>query len=255
MVINWDIEIPSLTGDRKRKAYVYLPVGYEEEEVRRYPVLYMFDGQNLFSDEEATYGRSWRLADYLDFTETQIIVAAVECNTVGNGRLSEYSPLDFTMYGGEKIKGRGKKYMDWLVGEFKPYIDENFPTLHSREYTAVGGSSMGGLMTLYAISRYGKYFSKGAALSPSLWINGVSALPFITESKFRRDTLIYMDYGSREFSNHSSQRKAFADTCSVLIEKGVHLTARIVPGGIHSETSWQQQIPYFMNVLGFDPEV
>lgn len=253
MILKWDIEIPALTGERKRKAYVYLPVGYEDEEEARYPVIYMFDGHNLFSDEDATYGKSWGLADYLDYTETQIIVAAVECNTVGNGRLSEYSPLNFTMGGGEKIKARGKKYMDWLVGEFKPYIDCNFPTLPDREHTAIGGSSMGGLMTLYAMSRYNRYFSRGAALSPSLWVNGVSALPFIKNGKFRRDTVIYMDYGSREFSNHASQRKVFAETCSVLIEKGVHLTARIVPGGVHSEASWEKQIPYFMHVLGFYP--
>lgn len=252
MVLKWDIEIPQLTGERTRKAYVYLPVGYEEEEVGRYPVLYMFDGHNLFSDEEATYGKSWGLADYLDYTETQVIVAAVECNTVGNGRLSEYSPLSFTLRG-ERIKGRGKIYMDWLVGEFKPYIDENFPTLADREHTAVAGSSMGGLMTLYAMSRYNKYFSRGAALSPSLWVNGISALPFIRNGRFRRDTIIYMDYGSREFSNHAPQRAAFAETCSVLIQKGVDLTARVVPGGVHSEASWEKQIPFFMNVLGFIP--
>ena len=215
--------------------------------------MYMFDGHNLFSDEEATYGKSWGLADYLDFTQTQVIIAAVECNTVGNGRLSEYSPVDFTAWKGEKIKGRGKKYMDWLVHEFKPYIDETYPTLPDRENTAIGGSSMGGLMTLYAMSKYGKYFSKGAALSPSLWVNGESVIPFIKDAKFRKDTIIYMDYGSRELANHTAQRKAFADTCSTLLQKEVHLTARIVPGGVHSEASWQEQIPFFMNVLGFTP--
>lgn len=253
MVVKWDVKIPALTGERLRKAYVYLPVGYEEEEERRYPVLYMFDGHNLFSDEDATYGKSWGLADYLDYTETQIIVAAVECNTVGNGRLSEYSPVDFTMRGGEKIKGRGKKYMDWLVHEFKPYIDQNFPTLPDRANTAIGGSSMGGLMTLFAMSKYNKYFSKGAALSPSLWVNGGSVCPFIDDSKFRKDTVIYMDYGSRELKNHSFQRMAFAETSSTLLQKEVQLTARIVPGGVHSEASWQEQIPFFMHVLGFYP--
>ena len=253
MILKWDVKIPTLTGERKRKAYVYLPVGYEDEEEMRYPVMYMFDGHNLFSDDEATYGKSWGLADYLDYTETQIIIAAVECDTVGNGRLSEYSPVDFTMWGGEKIKGRGRKYMDWLVHEFKPYIDENFPTLPDRANTAIGGSSMGGLMTLFAMSAYGKYFSKGAALSPSLWVNGKSVIPFIANAKFRKNTIIYMDYGSRELSNHAAQRQAFADTCSTLLQKDVHLTSRIVPGGVHSEASWQEQIPFFMHVLGFLP--
>lgn len=251
MIERWKITIPRLTGDRERTAYAYLPVGYGNPDVR-YPVLYMFDGQNLFSDEEATYGKSWGLADYLDYTETPLIVAAVECNTVGNGRLSEYSPVNFTMSDGEKIQGRGKKYTDWLVNEFKPFIDENFLTLPDRSHTAIGGSSMGGLMTLYALSRYGRYFFGGAALSPSLWVCGMGTDSFIAEGKFRKDSVIYMDYGSREFANHSAQRKAFAQACKALIEREVRLTARIVPGGVHSEESWQRQIPFFMNVLGFE---
>ena len=252
MVLKCDVTIPTLTKDRKRAAYVYLPVGYDEEE-KRYPVIYMFDGQNLFDDNEATYGKSWGLADYLDYTETPLIVAAVECNTVGNGRISEYSPVSFTMPEGAKIKSRGKKYMDWLVKEFKPYIDENFRTLPDRANTAIGGSSMGGVMTLYALSKYNKYFSKGAALSPSLWINGEDVADFIKDAKFRKNTIIYTDYGSEELSNHSAQLSAFAGTCSILLQKGVYLTSRIVPEGTHCEASWEKQIPFFMNVLGFLP--
>lgn len=254
MVDEWEIKIPSLTGERKRKAYVYLPADYDYNEDRRYPVMYMFDGHNLFFDGEATYGKSWGLADYLDFTSTPLIIAAVECNTVGNGRLSEYSPVDFVMDDGEKIKGRGRKYMDWLVGTFKPYIDEHLRTLPDRKNTAIGGSSMGGLMTVYALSVYNKYFSRGAALSPSLWVGGGSVPAFLKNGRFGRDTLLYMDYGSREFSNHGVQKNVFCETCSQLIKKNVLLTARIVPDGDHSEASWERQIPYFMNILGFCPE-
>ena len=252
MVDSWDIEIPSLTKDKKRKAYIYLPVGYEEG--GRYPVMYMFDGHNLFSDDEATYGKCWGLADYLDYTETPLIIAAVECNTVGNGRLSEYSPVDFCFRGGEKIKGRGKKYMDWLVKDFKPFIDENFRTLPDRANTAIGGSSMGGLMTLYALSAYNKYFSRGAALSPSLWVEGGKIPEFIQKAKYRKNTIIYTDYGSKEFSNHDVQKQLFAATCAYLIKQNVLLTSRIVPDGDHSEASWERQIPYFMAALGFNAE-
>lgn len=252
MVLKWDTTVFPLTGDKKRTAYLYLPVGYDEK--KRYPVLYMFDGHNLFFDGDATYGKSWGLADYLDYTETPLIVAAVECNTEGNGRLSEYSPVNFTTPFGDKIKGKGKKYMDWLIGEFKPYIDLHFATLPDREYTAIGGSSLGGLMALYAVSKYGKYFSKCAALSPSLWVDSVSALPVFKSVKFRKDTIIYMDYGSLEFDNVTPQKQLFADMCALLIEKDVHLTSRIVPNGTHCEASWQKQIPYFMNVLGFEPK-
>lgn len=254
MVEEWKITIPELTGDRERKAYIYLPVGFEEEEVRRYPVLYMFDGHNLFSDEEATYGKSWGLSDYLDYTRTQLIVAAVECNTVGNGRLEEYTPVPFRMPDGTRIRAKGRIYMDWLTGRFKPYIDARFPTLPDRAHTAIGGSSMGGLMTLYALAKYNRYFSGGAALSPSLWVNGADAAAFIERGSFGRNTVLYMDYGSREFSNHGAQRRAFARTCAALIEKNVRLTARIVPGGTHSEASWERQVPFFMHTLGFLPE-
>lgn len=252
MVIKRQVEIPELS-ENKRNAYIYLPVGYGESGCR-YPVMYMFDGQNLFFDGDATFGRSWGLADYLDFTDTPLIVAAVECNPEGHRRLFEYSPVNFISPDGVKITGKGKKYMDWLVRVFKPYIDQNFLTLPERENTAVGGSSMGGLMTLYALAKYGGYFSKGAALSPSLWVNRGDFANLIGQAKFRSGTIIYADYGSRELSNHSEQREAFADMCSVLIKKGVNLTSRIVPGGTHCESSWGKQIPYFMNVLGFCPE-
>lgn len=252
MVESWNITIPSLTKKEERKAYVYLPVDYDEDE--RYPVMYMFDGHNLFDDEEATYGKSWGLADYLDYTRTQIIIAAVECNHEGNKRLEEYTPLSFEDDEFGYIKAKGKKYMDWLVKKFKPFIDENFATLPERENTAIAGSSMGGLMTLFALSKYNKYFSRGAALSPSLWVGGGEILPFLKDGKFGADTIIYTDYGSEEFKNHPERRKHFALNCGYLLERGLNLTARVVPGGTHSEASWEQQIPIFMSVLGFDPE-
>ena len=249
MLDEWEVEIPELTGGKKRKAYVYLPAEYDFDEEKRYPVMYMFDGHNLFSDGEATYGRSWRLADYLDRTNFPLIVAAVECNHEGNGRLSEYSPVDFTFKNGEKIKGRGKKYMDWLVNTFKPYIDENLRTLPDRNNTAIGGSSMGGLMALYALAKYNRYFSRGAALSPSLWVSGGEMPAFIQRGAFRNDSVLYMDYGSKEFKNHDGQKNLFAQTAAFLVEKGVAVTARVVLGGTHSEVSWEQQIPLFLKVL------
>lgn len=252
MLERFEVKIPALTGHKKRTAYVYLPAGYGNYG-RRYPVIYMFDGHNLFSDKEATFGKCWGLSDYLDRTGTPLIVAAVECNHEGNNRLSEYSPVDFIFKNGERISGKGKKYMDWLVKSFKPLIDENFLTLTDRKNTAIGGSSMGGLMTLYALSKYNKYFSKGAALSPSLWACGGGVPEFIINGRFSKDTQIYTDYGNREFSNHSEQKKAFSLTCSHLIERGVAVTARVVLGGTHSEASWERQIPVFMNALGFAP--
>ena len=252
MIKEWEVVIPSLGGDKKRKVYVYLPVEYNSDSEVRYPVMYMFDGHNLFFDDKASFGKSWGLKDYLDNTKTPLIIASVECNREGNGRLSEYSPIDFIFKNGEKIKGRGGEYLNWLVKEFKPYIDKTFNTLSDREHTAIGGSSMGGLMTLYALAKYNAYFSRGAALSPSLWVYG--KIPdFVEKSRFGKNTILYTDYGSKEFKNHSAQRKIFSKTCARLTEKGVLITSRVVPDGVHSEASWEKSIPFFMNVFGFKP--
>lgn len=78
MIKKWSIRYPAVGGEEERRAYVYLPTMYEADPDRRYPVLYMFDGQNVFFDEDATYGKSWGVADYLDYTDTPLIVAAVD---------------------------------------------------------------------------------------------------------------------------------------------------------------------------------
>lgn len=247
MVIRDRVKIPALTGEKQRTSYIYLPVGYEEGE-ERYPVLYMFDGHNLFSDAEATFGKSWGLADYLDYTQTPLIVAAVECNHEGDMRLSEYSPVSF-MFHGKRIVGRGKKYMDWLVSDFKRQVDSSFRTLPDRADTFIGGSSMGGLMAIYALAKYSKYFSRAAALSPSLWVQDGEVPDFITNATFKSDTRLFTDYGSKEFKNHSPQCRLFGEVFKILCDKGVNVTARVVCGGTHSEASWEKEIPYFIPVL------
>ena len=78
MVYKWDIVIPELTGDAIRQGYLYLPESYGEDPLRRYPVLYMFDGHNVFFDSDATYGKSWGMKEYMDRTETPLIIVAVE---------------------------------------------------------------------------------------------------------------------------------------------------------------------------------
>ena len=101
MYQQWEITIPELTGDERRSAYVYVPDGAAVDDERRYPVLYMFDGQNLFRDADASFGKSWGLLEYLTCNNVPLIVAAIECNhhdegdTCG-GRLSEYSPSTST---------------------------------------------------------------------------------------------------------------------------------------------------------------
>ena len=152
MIDTWNITIPELTGDTERRAYVYLPNALEDDPDGRYPVLYMFDGHNVFFDEDATYGKSWGMGDYLDAHDVPLIVAAVECShDPNNGRLSEYSPFSFQDSQLGRVQGRGQATMEWMTREFKPFIDENFPTLSDRSHTFSAGRSMGGLMSLYAL--------------------------------------------------------------------------------------------------------
>ncbi len=149
MVLQWDVTIPELTGKETRNAYLYLPESYDYEPDRRYPVLYMFDGHNVFFDSDATYGKSWGMKEYMDYTNTQMLIAAVECNhSPDHGRLKEYSPFSFRDPSLGLIEGWGKLTMNWMIHRFKADIDRRFRTLPEREHSFIAGSSMGGLMSL-----------------------------------------------------------------------------------------------------------
>ena len=250
MIITKNVTIPSLSGNKKRRAYIYVPDAYRKNPDMRFPVLYMFDGHNVFFDNHATYGKSWGMLDWLKATEAPVIVAAVECNHgVNNERLSEYSPFDFDDPGFGHIKGKGKLTMDWFVKVFKPMVDRHFPTIPQREYTFIAGSSMGGLMTLYAICRYNHIFSRGAALSPSVSFAPRKVEKFIRSADIMPDTVLYMDYGQNELSDHETTLYNLNCAAYLLADKGVMVTNRIVPGGDHSEASWEKQIPFFMETL------
>ena len=252
MYTHWNITIPELTGDEERRAYVYVPDGARADDTRRYPVLYMFDGQNLFADADATFGKCWGLLDYITAHNIPLIVAAIECShhpetDACGGRLSEYSPFDFSDPRLGDIRGRGALTMDYLVRTFKPCIDGHYPTLPDRDHTFIGGSSMGGLMTLYALCEYNDVFSRGAALSPSLGFSTQAVRDMVASARLRR-TSVYMDSGSKEMRSRRS-RENFAAVTALLIEKGAWVESRVVPGGFHSEASWERQIPFFMDVL------
>ena len=250
MVIRFNVTIPPLTGEKTRKAYIYLPDTYHDEPQTRYPVMYMFDGHNVFFDSDATYGKSWGMNRYMTRTQKKLIIVAVECNHVGDGRLREYSPFSFANSTLGRIPGKGKVYMDWLVNELKPYIDRNYRTLSDREHTIIAGSSMGGLMSLYAATAYNHVFQRAACLSPSLWTSPEKILRIVESADIKNDTTIYMDYGSEEMFNHPGNVAALMDMDRLLVTKRVNLAFRIVPGGNHSEASWEKQIPIFMDCLG-----
>lgn len=250
MILKWDMTIPRLSGDQTRRAYVYLPESYDEDPERRYPVMYFFDGHNVFFDEDATFGTSWGMDAYMESSGKELILVGIECNREGNGRLEEYSPFTYENSELGRVKGRGKQYMHWLIKELKPHIDGNFRTLPDRENTLIAGSSMGGLMALYAVTTFNQVFQRAACLSPSLWVAPGKMLEMIARAHIRRDTCIYLDYGEKEMFNHAANAEALFSTSHLLMTKRVNLTFRIVPGGSHCEASWAKQVPIFMECLG-----
>ena len=250
MTERFEVMFPLLGGNEERYAYIHLPNSYFHNENKKYPVLYMFDGHNVFFDEDATYGKSWGMEKYMNRSHTQMIIVAVECNhDQNNGRLKEYAPFTFKNAQVGLIEGRGKLTMDWYVNELKPAVDAHFRTLPDREHTFVAGSSMGGLMSLYALTKYNHIFSRAAALSPSLWVAPRKVKEMINRATLLPDTVLYMDYGSEEMNNHKGMHRIFGDVTSLLIQKGVMVNSRIVPYGEHCEASWERQIPFFMKTL------
>ena len=254
MIEKWQTPYPALPKNEDRTVYVYVPDAAMEDEEARYPVLYMFDGHNVFFDEDATYGKCWGMKEYMDETETPMIIVAVDCNHhPDNGRLKEYSPFNFS-WKKMNIKGQGKRTMDWFTKVLKPMIDERYPTIPDRLHTYIAGSSMGGLMSLYAILQYNDVFSRAACLSPSLWVARWRVNDLVQRARISPDTVIYMDYGSREMANHDGMRKVFATVTARLMDKKVWLTSRIIPNGDHCEACWEEQIPVFMHILQYHRE-
>ncbi len=250
MVTKWNVTIPKLSGDKARRAYICLPEDYEKNPEKRYPVMYMFDGHNVFFDEDATFGKSWGMAKYMSEHPRDLIIVGVECNHEGNRRLVEYAPMTYTNSEHGHIKGKGSILMNWMVKTLKPYIDETYRTMPDRKNTIIAGSSMGGLMALYGVTVYNHTFQRAACLSPSLWVAPGKVLEMVARAHIRRDTTVYMDYGELEMFNHAATQESMISTAHLLLTKRVNLALRIVPGGNHSEASWEKQIPVFMDCLG-----
>ena len=248
MIYKWPITIPQLSGDATRMLYVYTPKGYERNKRKKYPVLYMFDGHNMFFDTDAAYGKSWGLGKYLDRTRTQLIVVAIECDKNG-GRLSEYSPFDFvdSKYG--TFRGRGRDTMEWITKKLKPSIDRHFRTKKGRKNTFIGGSSMGGLMSLYALMEYNAVFGGAISMSPSLWVSPDGVYNLIAKAQLDPDTVLYMDYGANELVWHEGMAQLLPTIVGALYGRGLLMTSRIVPEGEHCEACWEKQLPFAISTL------
>ena len=144
---------------KNRPLHIYLPDDYYRTS-EHYPVMYFFDGHNLFFNEDATYGKSWGLKEFLDTWGKNMIIVGIECGQEGEERLSEYLP--YPVYRGyfRKFAPQGDETMRWIVEEVKPTIDRVYRTIPFRECTGIAGTSMGGLMALNAAVHYNRWFSK-----------------------------------------------------------------------------------------------
>ncbi len=241
-----------------RTLHIYLPDGYGTTG-ERYPVMYFFDGHNLFFDGDATYGKSWGLKEFLDGWEKKLIIVGVTCSMTN--RLVEYCPYHFTKGFLGEIVGTGDATIRWMLDELKPMIDEEFLTIPFRECTAIGGSSMGGLMSLYAALRYNTWFSKAACLSSTIGPCMEDFYEEIEQDALSADTRVYLSWGTEEgggskmYPRNDTNRTMAGrngELAARMAEKGVNARLFGQEGGRHCEADWEKQVPLFMNFLWRD---
>ena len=222
----------------ERDIVVYLPPSYGAS-ARRYPVVYMQDGQNLF-DPATAFGEEWGVDRTLESASRDGLEAiVVGIPNLGEERLDEYSPWRDRRH---DAGGRGGAYAEFLVRTLKPRIDRDFRTLPGREGTGIAGSSMGGLISLYAFFRHPSVFGFAGAMSPALWFGGRSIFPFVSVRPFSPGR-IYLDVGTNE------GREALHDVRrmkEVLARKGYvagrDLLYVVEMGGRHEERAWARRL-------------
>ena len=179
-----------------RRLHIHLPEDYSLKD-ERYPVMYFFDGHNLFEDSEATYGKSWGLERFLLQWPKSMIIVGIECGHEQNERLSEYLPYPATRGWFSGFEACGEQTLSWIVNEIKPMIDAEYRTMPFRECTGIGGSSMGGIMSLYGVVKWNRYFSKGACLSSAIGCNRPALLRDIRGCDIRPDTRAFLSWGTQ----------------------------------------------------------
>ena len=234
-------------ANEARIIHLYLPDDYDYTN-ERYPVVYMFDGHNLFFDWDATYGKSWGIKDFLEHWDKNLIIVGFECSHTGNQRIVEYSPYNIWDREVGSIKGIGEQTMDWIVNDLKPYIDEHFRTYSFREATAIAGSSMGGLMAMYGIIRDNRTFSKAAVISPAFFNRTKDILSLINRTQLDIDTRVYISWGEYE-DRWGSLRRNVNKISALLNEHELNTKIVLQREGQHCESDWEKLVPDWMNFL------
>lgn len=227
-------EIPGL--DRSRTVRLYLPPGYEKG-AETYPVLYMHDGQNLF-DDATSYVGEWGVDENLNELSES---SGLKFIVVGIDNGQENRNTELIAWENERLgKPEGKAYMDFVVGVVKPYIDQNYRTKPQREHTAIMGSSLGGLISHYAIYAYPEVFSKAGIFSPSYWVS--EEVFTFTESKpVPKDSRLYLLVGKKEGPVMYEQMDKMYAFIKAQGHPEENISAKTNPGGAHNEKFWRSE--------------
>lgn len=238
-ILDTSFYMPQLS--RHRRVWIYLPESYAMSK-KKYPVLYMQDGQNVFDNATAAYGE-WGVDEALDSLSREtgeVIVVAVDHGA--EKRISEYSPLDSNEHG----KGEGDAYVDFLAHTLVPYINNHYRTKKSARYTAVAGSSMGGLISLYALLKYPSVFGAAGVFSPAFWITP-GLKDYIIKRAPKVKGRIYFYAGGEE------SERMVPDVLKVFEALNAHSKAEmkthIRAEGRHTEGVWREEFPLFYEWL------
>ena len=234
-VLDEAFEIPQLKT--ARKIWIYLPPDYESNQAN-YPVLYMHDGQNLF-DELTSYGGEWQVDESLDELSKQenINLILIGIDNAGNNRIDEYSPWKLANYASEQ---KGEAYIDFIVESLKPYIDEHFRTLKGNQDTGIMGSSLGGLISHYAVLKHPEVFGKAGIFSPSFEL-APDSFQFTKEHCKDVNSKLYFMAGDAESKNMTPFMTRMVDELELCGYPPSHIFSKITKGGEHNEKLWRDE--------------
>jgi predicted alpha/beta superfamily hydrolase len=239
----------------RRDVLVYLPPGYSRALRRRYPVLYLQDGQNMFDAATAFGGVEWGADETAQrsiqrkWIEPLIIVAVAH---TGNNRIHEYAPtrgvIETTATRTRRSRGGLRRYGRFLIEELKPFIDRTYRTRPDGESTGLGGSSLGGLATLALGLWYPQVFSRLAVLSPSIWWDECVICRMVDELPEKLPLKIWLDTGTEEPGWERAR-----DLRDRLVERGWRLDDDLqfteVTGAGHSEGAWAARFESVLRYL------
>jgi predicted alpha/beta superfamily hydrolase len=243
-------QFPSQITDEKHDFVVYLPPMYEAEPERRFSVLYMQDGQNLF-DPETSFekGNHWHMGETADALalagEIEPLIIVGIYNT-GEHRIEEYTPVEDRRLGG----GQADAYGQMLVEELKPFVDRSYRTLPGTANCGLGGSSLGGLVTLYLGLRYTWMFSKLAVMSPSVWWRNRAILKTVAQIRRKPELKIWLDIGTKEGQRALPDARELNLT---LVKKGWlqghDLCYMEAEDAAHTESAWAARVAPMLKFL------